>query len=253
MIIAPVKTRVLVPPQDDLLGVIKKALPKIHERSVLVITSKVISIWQGRCIPLSRFPDKDELIKKEADFYLPRQATPHAWVMHTIKHNIFIPSAGIDESNANGHYVLWPSHPKDTAKQLWHWARKNYRIKNLGIIISDSHSIPLRRGMMGLSLSYYGFQPLKEYRGAKDLFGRELKMTLANFPDSLATAAVLTMGEGKESMPLAVIRDVPDIKFTNRPYRPRRPHSSFEIKTQEDLYYPLLSSVPWKKGGGGVV
>lgn len=250
MIIIPIKTRVLVPPKDDLLSAVKNALPKIKENTVLVITSKVVSIWQGRCIPTSKFPEKDDLIKKEADFYLPRSAAPHGWVMHTIKSNIFIPSAGIDESNANGHYILWPKNPKETAKKLWQWACKTYRVRNVGIIISDSHSIPLRRGMMGFALSHYGFHPLKEYRGTKDLFGREMKMTQANFPDALASAAVLTMGEGKESMPLAIIRDIPDIIFTDRPYHPRRAHSSFEIKTKEDLYYPLLSSVPWKKGGG---
>lgn len=251
MLITSIKTRVLVPPQDDLPAVIKKALPRIRERSVLVITSKVVSIWQGRCIPKENYPDKDDLIKKEADWYLPREKAPHGWVMHTIKHNIFIPSAGVDESNANNHYILWPKNPKKTAKTLWQWACRTYRVREVGIIISDSHSIPLRRGMMGLALSHYGFRPLKEYRGTKDLFGRELKMTQANFPDALASAAVLAMGEGRESTPLAIIRDIPAIRFSSRPYRSRRPHSSFEIKTKEDLYYPLLSSVPWKKGGGG--
>lgn len=253
MLITPIKTRVLVPPQDDLLAVIKKALPKIPERSVLVITSKVVSIWEDRCIPKERYPDKDILIKKEADKYLSREAVPQGWVMHTIKHNLFIPSAGIDESNSGDYYTLWPQNPKASTKKLWQWACKTYRVKKIGIIISDSHSIPLRRGMMGFALSHYGFDPLKEYRGTKDLFGREMKMTQRNFPDALAAAAVLAMGEGDESMPLALIRDVPNIKFTNQPYRARRPHSSFEIKTREDLYYPLLSSVPWKKGGGGMV
>ena len=219
---------------------------------MLVITSKVVSIWQGRCIPKNQYPDKDMLIKKEADFYLPREATPHGWVMHTLKHNIFIPSAGIDESNSGEYYTLWPKDPKATAKTLWQWARKTYRVKNLGIIISDSHSIPLRRGMMGFALSYYGFQPLKEYRGTKDLFGREMKMTQRNFPDALAAAAVLAMGEGNEAMPLALIREIPDIRFTNKSPKTRYPHSSFEIKTREDLYYPLLSSVPWEKGGRGI-
>ncbi|MFY9463397.1 MAG: coenzyme F420-0:L-glutamate ligase, partial [Candidatus Sungiibacteriota bacterium] len=227
MIITPIKTRVLVPPKDDLLSAIRAALPRVRERSVLVITSKVVSIWQGRCIPKHKYPNKDALIKKEADWYLPREASPYAWVIHTIKHNIFIPSAGVDESNANDHYILWPKNPKNTVKELWQWARRTYRVHNLGIIISDSHSIPLRRGLMGLALSHYGFHPLKEYRDTKDLFGRELKMTQANFPDALASAAVLVMGEGKESMPLAVIRDIPTIQFANRPYRSRRAHSSF--------------------------
>lgn len=241
-----------MPPQDDLLAVIRSTIPKIQENSVLVITSKVVSIGEGRCIPKEKYPDKDVLIRKEADRYLPRSATPGTWVMHTIKRNIFIPSAGIDESNSGEYYTLWPKNPPASARKLWQWMRRHYRVKNAGVVISDSHSIPLRRGMMGFALAHYGFRPIKEYRGTKDLFGREMKITQRNFPDALAAAAVLGMGEGNESMPLALIRDIPDIVFTARPYRSRRPHSTFEIKTKEDLYYPFLSSVPWKKGGGGV-
>ncbi len=241
-----------MPPRDDLYGVMRMALPKLPERSVLVITSKIVSIGEGRCIPKEHYPDKDVLIKKEADKYLPREETPGTWVMHTLKRNIFIPSAGIDESNSGAYYTLWPKDPQASAQKIWKMLRRAYRIKNLGIVISDSHSVPLRRGMMGFALSYYGFQPLKEYRGTNDLFGREMKMTQRNFPDALATAAVMAMGEGNESMPLALIRDIPDITFGTRTPKSRFPHSSFEIKTREDLYYPFLSAVRWKKGGGGI-
>ncbi len=251
MIITPIKTRVLVPPRDDLLAAIKDALPKIEERSVLAITSKVVSIWQGQCVPKSDYPDKDELIKKEADKYLPRDFVPNRWVMHTLKYNLFIPSAGIDESNANDYYILWPRDPKGTAKTLWEWARETYKIKNLGIVITDSHTIPLRRGTLGISLAHYGFTPLKDYRGGHDIFGREFMIQVADIADGLAAAAVAVMGEGKETTPLAVITDVPFVEFTGKPYAPDKPFSSFEIEEKEDLYYPLLSSVPWEKGNGG--
>ena len=252
MIITPVKTRILVPPKDDLLAAIQDALPKIKERTILAVTSKVVSIWQGRCIPKSDYPDKDGLIKKEADKYLPRDFAPNRWVMHTIKHNLFIPSAGIDESNVNDYYVLWPRSPKETAKELWNWARERYKIKNLGIVITDSHTIPLRRGTLGISLAHYGLVPIKDYRGEKDLFGREFIIQVADIADGLAAAAVVAMGEGKETTPLAVVTDAPFVEFMDKPYTPNKPFSSFEIEEKEDLYYPLLSSVPWEKGGGGI-
>lgn len=171
--------------------------------------------------------------------------------MHTLKNNIFIPSAGIDESNADKHYILWPKNPKQTAKKIYQWFRKKYRLKNLGIIISDSHTIPLRRGVLGISLAHYGFVPLKDYRGQTDLFGRPFAMTQTNIADGLAAAAVLIMGEGAECTPLAIIRDVSWIKFVSKPPTAKKRFSTFEIKTKEDLYYPLLSGVSWKKGGGG--
>ncbi|TSC78102.1 MAG: hypothetical protein G01um101433_389 [Parcubacteria group bacterium Gr01-1014_33] len=241
----------LVPPQDDLLAVIRDALPRLEENSILAITSKVVSIWQGRCIPKEKFPDKDELVKKEADKYLSRDVVPQKWIMHTIKNNLFIPTAGIDESNANGYYVLWPKNPQDTARALYDWARETYKIKNIGIIITDSHTIPLRRGTLGISLAHFGFIPVKDYRKETDLFGRPFAMTLLDIADGLAAAAVVAMGEGKESTPLALIRDIPFVEFVETP-PPETSDTSLEIPEKEDLYYPFLSSVPWEKGEGGV-
>src|SRR3989338_7826922 len=162
MHIRPIKTRILQPPKDNLLGAIWSAVKKIPEKSVLVITSKIVSIGEGKCVPMNRYPDKDALIKKEADCYIPRKEAPNAWVMHTLKDNVFIPSAGIDESNANGYYILWPKHPKRSAKKLWIALRKKYCVKKIGVIISDSQTIPLRRGVLGISLTHYGFEPLKD-------------------------------------------------------------------------------------------
>ena len=107
MIIKTIKTKVLKTPQDDLLETISKSIKSLQEKSIVVITSKVVSIWQGRCVPIGNIK-KDDLVIKEADFYLPKEFVPGAWCMHTLKNNIFIPSAGIDESNANGYYILWP-------------------------------------------------------------------------------------------------------------------------------------------------
>lgn len=250
MIITPIKTRKLIPPKDDLLSVIKKSIPSLKEKSVLVVTSKVVSIWEGRCIAKELVPDKDKLIIAEADLYLPRSG-PFEWVMHTIKNNVFIPTSGIDESNGNGFYILWPKNAKRTAKKLYGWVRETYQVRECGIIITDSHTIPLRRGVMGISLAHYGFSPLKDYRGKEDLFGRELVITQTDIADGLAASAVLAMGEGNESTPLAVITEAPFVQFCEKPRVSRKPFSSFEIHTKDDLYYPLFAHLKWRKGKGG--
>jgi len=248
MIVQPIKTKILQPPQDDLLAAIENSLKSIPERSIVVIASKVVSIWQGSCIPL-KDRNKDELVAQEADLYLPREATPGAWCMHTIKNNVFIPAAGVDESNADGYYILWPKEVQATAKQLWAWLRKKYNVKNLGVIITDSHTIPLRRGVLGISLAHYGFNPLKDYRDKPDLFGRKFTMAQTNIADGLAATAVVVMGEGSEATPLCLISDIPWVTFVTKPTASKLPFSSFEIKTKEDMYYPLFSSMPWLKGG----
>ncbi|MBI1888897.1 MAG: coenzyme F420-0:L-glutamate ligase [Candidatus Spechtbacteria bacterium] len=250
MRIEPIKTRQFLPPKDDLFEVLKKAFKKkrLKENSVIVITSKIVSISQGRCVKLTDVKDKDELIKKEADFYLPREKTPKGWVMLTIKHNILIPTAGIDESNANGYYILWPEDPFLTAKKIHDFLKKEFGLKKFGVIISDSHTTPLRYGTMGIALSYWGFSPLKDYRGAKDIFGREMLITQQNIADSLAVAAVLVMGEGKEQTPLAVIEDVEFVRFLNFDFRRENPLS---VPKEIDIYGPLLNAMEWGKGGNG--
>jgi len=247
MFIKSVKTRPFLPPQDDLLSLLKESLSslKLKEGSVFVITSKIVSIWQGRCIKIEDVPNKDDLIKKEADFYLDREEVPHGYVMLTMIDNLLIPTAGIDESNAKGYYILWPKNPYQAAKEIYGFLKESYNIKNLGVILSDSHCTPLRWGTTGIAIAYYGFYPLKDYRGAEDIFGREMKITQSNKVDGLAAAAVCLMGEGNERTPIAIIEDADFLEF--KEFNPRK-NDPLMIDRHEDIYSPLLNKVNWKKG-----
>ncbi len=247
MKIVSIKTKLFNPPQDDLYGEILNNIKKIPEKSILVIASKVLSIHQGRCIPKSKVKDKDALIKKEADKYLPRNKVPKGYAVLTYKNKLLIPSAGIDESNIGDYYLLWPKNVEKSVWEIYKFIKKNYRTKNFGIIITDSHTVPLRRGVMGIALAYAGFKPLNDYRGTKDLFGRKFKVSTTNVVDSLAVSAVLEMGEGTERKPLALITDIPYVQFSSTPYKPQDKRMKLEIPWQEDLYGPLLNAIKWKK------
>lgn len=209
------------------------------------MTSKIVSIWQGRCLRVDSIKDKDGLIKKEADLYLDRDKVPKGYVMLTVKDNILIPTAGIDESNGNGYFILWPKNPFQAAKQIYDFIKENYHLNELGIIIADSHCTPSRQGTTGISIAYYGFYPLKDYRGAKDIFGREMKMTQSNIADSLATATVFVMGEGNEQTPIAIIEDINSVKF--KEFDPTN-FNPLEIDRDDDIYAPLLKGIEWKEG-----
>lgn len=248
MIVKAIKTRKFLPPKDNLWDLLSN-IKSLKENSVVAVTSKVVAIGEGRCIPLDK-ATKDELAVKEADKYLPREISPQGFVLHTIKNNMLVASSGIDESNGGGYYILWPKDPQKWAKKIWQFFRKKFGIKNLGVIITDSRLVPLRRGVVGITIGFYGFKPIKDYRGTKDLFGREFTMETTNIPDSLASAAVLVMGEGSESQPMAVIEDIPDIEFIQKEFKPKSSEDRFEIDEKEDMFYPFLSSVKWKKGKG---
>ena len=248
MIITPVKTRRVVPGKDgDLYAILDRYLPGLKEGSVVAITSKIVAICEGRFVKIGS-ADKDALIARESEYYLPRKLNKYG-VMLTIKQNILVPSAGIDESNAQGHYVLWPQDPQKTANAIRTYLRKKYHLKKLGIIITDSRTLPLRWGTSGVSLAYSGFKPLNNYIGKKDLFGRTLKMTQSNIADALAVAAVIAIGEGAEQTPIAVIEDVPFVQFQNRnPSKKELKMFNVDMK-KDDMYAPVLQAVKWQKGG----
>jgi len=247
MQITPIKTRKFLPPKDNLFSLIRESFRKIklRERSLFVFASKIVAIGQGRCLKIGSI-EKDRLIKKEADYYLERKEIPNEKVMMTIKNKILIPSSGIDESNGRGYYILWPKNPYQIAKKIYQFIKKQYHLKNFGVIITDSHTMPKRLGTMGVAIAYYGFYPLRDYRDKLDIFGRKLIITLADLADSLAAAAVLVMGEGIEQTPIAIIKDINNIEF--RQFNPTKANP-IEIEEKNDIYYPMLKAMRWKRGG----
>ncbi|MCL5970508.1 MAG: coenzyme F420-0:L-glutamate ligase [Patescibacteria group bacterium] len=228
----------------DLFSILNRYLRTLKERSVLVITSKIVSICEGRVIKIGT-TDKIELIHQEAEYYLPPDNIYN--ISLTIKNNLLAPTAGIDESNGNGYYILWPKNPQKTANCVRSYLQNRFNLHQVGVVITDSKTTPLRWGTTGIALAHSGFAALKDYIGNKDIFGRKLKVTKANIMDALASAAVVVTGEGNEQTPLAIIEDVPFVKFQNR-NPTNKELKDLKIALKDDLYGPLLTSVPWKKG-----
>jgi F420-0:gamma-glutamyl ligase len=72
----PIKTRPLLPPQDNLFEIMDEYLPDLNEGDILFITSKVVAIHQGLCIKNDSKVSKKELIEKEADSFLKTDIVP---------------------------------------------------------------------------------------------------------------------------------------------------------------------------------
>ena len=232
--------------KGNLLTLLDSTLPHLQEKDIVVITSKIISICQGRVVANDGEVDKYELIRQEADAVIENEKLKRLGVVLTIKDEILIPNAGIDESNGNGYFILWPRDIHKTAADIWQHLRAKYNLKHLGVIITDSHTTPLRWGTTGMGLSWAGFAALKDYIGTPDIFGRRLRVTKANVLDGLAAAAVLTMGEGNEQTPLALIRDAAFVTFQELP--PSKSEiANLKISLDEDIFSPMLTAVRWKQ------
>lgn len=243
MRIKAIKTH-LVQSGELLENILDRHLLSISEQTILVITSKIISICQGRILPKTSI-SKEALIKQEADAIAQTVENPYG-IYLTLKNNILIPSAGIDESNGDDVYILYPKDVQNTAVALWNYVRKKHSLKHLGVIITDSHTTPLRRGVTGIAFGWCGFEPLYSYVGKSDLYDKSMRVTQINLLDALATSAVLVMGEGNEQTPLAIISDAPKISFLSRPPTSAE-EQSILIPIEEDLYAPLLMGTTWLK------
>ncbi len=234
---------------DDLFKILDKYLPPLSENSVVAITSKIISICQGDVVRDDGKINKEELIKQEADYYIESDLeTPYGKIFLTRKEGHIVFSAGIDESNADGNFILWPKNLQATTNKIWAYLREKNKIKNLGIIITDSRLTPARTGVIGFTITWCGFKPFNEESGKLDLFGREIKFTNVNVIESLAASAALVMGEIAEQSPLAVITEVPFVQFQNR-IPTNQELSDVAWPIEKDMYGPLLTSVKWLKGG----
>lgn len=207
----PVTTPVLRPPQADLRAVLHGSLPTLVEGDVLVISSKVVAIHEGRCVPVVG-SDKEALVAAEAQLIIPR---PYWNRPLTVARHAFVGSAGIDQSNGDGHYVLLPEDVFASAKHLWEWLRSEYGLTQCGVIISDSASAPFRLGASGVALSWWGIEPLRAHQGRLDLFGRAIVAERSNLVDPIAAAATLVGGEVDESTPVVIARGVPNLVFTD--------------------------------------
>ncbi len=230
----------LIQPGDDLLATLDRFLPPLQEGSIVVVTSKILSLSENRLVPYDAISKRD-LIRREADAYLDLES-PYTL---TIKNNILIPASGIDESNTQWGYILYPTNAQKSAEEIWHFLRTKRNLSQLGIIISDSHTSPMRLGVTGIALSWCGFAPHYSYIGKPDLFERPLKVTVVNLLDALASAAVLAMGEGAECTPLAIIEQPPKVSFLNCPPSPEE-LVSVTISPDTDIYGPLLKAMPWQ-------
>lgn len=242
------KTHKITKKDTDIFKILEDYLPEIEENSVVAVTSKIIAICEGRLFPVDE-TSKDELVREEADYFIPKEKNEYG-VYLTIKDNLLVATAGIDESNADGHYILWPKNPQKTANDIRDFVQKKYGLKNIGVIITDSKSTMLRWGITGAAIAHSGFHALNNKIGTRDIFGEELRITQVNVADALASSAVLEMGEAAEQTPIAVITEVPYVEFQDRhPNEEELNVLHYDMK--KDMYSVLLTAAPWKKGKGG--
>jgi len=215
----------LIKTEDDLVSVILETANrqglKIEEGDVLAIASKVVATVQDRLkrlasvkssIKAKKLAKRYDLEPSFVEIVLQEAEAVYGGVskaLLTLKDHVLIANAGVDHKNSpNGHVALWPKNPFQTAEKI----RKEILArtgKRVGVLIVDSRVTPLRMGTTGLALAVAGFEPVRDCRVDKDLYGNAISITRHSLADDLAGAAHLIMGETDEKMPVVLIKNAP--------------------------------------------
>jgi coenzyme F420-0:L-glutamate ligase / coenzyme F420-1:gamma-L-glutamate ligase len=232
MSVVPVAGLPLVAAGDDLAALILAALVDagiaLVAGDVVCVAQKIVSKAEGRLVALrdvvpgeqarelAALTDKDprlvQLVLDEST-----EVVRHKPGVLIVRHRLGLVGAhgGIDQSNIQHgggpdgeHALLLPVDPDASAQRLRQALEAATGVR-LGVIITDSHNRPWRLGTVGTAIGCAGIRVLDDRRGGYDLFGRELKVTLINRADALATMATLAMGETTERTPVALIRGLP--------------------------------------------
>ncbi len=194
---------------------------RLKNRDIVAVTSKIVATSERRTRPLSKVkptnratqlarkyslhPSFVQVVLEEADQIY--GGVPGALL--TLKDGQATANAGIDQKNAPpDSVVLWPRDPKASAFNFRR-ALKSCLGLDLGVVIVDSRVTPLRLGTIGLSLATVGFEPVRDFRGEPDLYGRRARITFQALGDGIAAAAHLLMGEAAEAVPFVLVRGAP--------------------------------------------
>jgi coenzyme F420-0:L-glutamate ligase len=233
----------------DLFKAILESKFMFKENDVLVISSKFVSMSEGALVTLKSvkvskmakdLASKFEMDEKIAELTL--QQSQHIvsgipGFLLTINDGMIAPNAGIDKSNCPpGKVIVYPKDSFSSARLLRRKIFDKLRIR-IAVVISDSRLMPTRIGCTGIAIGVSGFEPVEDFRGKKDLFGKKLRVTFKATADCLATLGVFVMGESNESIPFVVIRGA-DVNKTER----KLGMKDMTVEPSIDIYLRNLSS-----------
>lgn len=190
----------------------------LENGDVVVVAQSVVSKSEGRVVDLREIKPSQRALNlakqlgkdpREVEVIL-REAKEIVRLKHVLiartGHGFVCANAGVDRSNVDPeHVTLLPVDPDASAERIQNTIKRNTGA-GVAVIVSDTQGRPFRRGTIGFAIGVAGIVPLQDLRGRRDLYGRELRVTIAAVADALAAAAVSVMGEAGEGTPVVVIR-----------------------------------------------
>ena len=218
MQITPVHIEKEIDSSDNISKLISQSA-KLNDGDILVIAQKIISKQEGRVVALStvtpsllaqgigsqyhKDPRVVELILSESK----RIVRMKNEIIIVQTHTGFIcANAGIDESNVKDGYATLLPVDSDLSAQKIRDDMKNNFSKDVAVVVSDTFGRPFRMGQTNCAIGISGLNPILDYAGTLDSFGRILRVTEIAIADEFSAAAELVMGKTL-NCPVVIIRD----------------------------------------------
>lgn len=207
---------------DDLGELIARAAQEqnlqLEENDVVVVAQTIVSKAEGNVIDLRevkpselarRIASRLDKDPREVEVIL-QQSSEIVRLRHVLiartRHGFVCANAGVDHSNVDPeHVTILPDDPDASAARIREAIKRKLGV-NVAVILSDTQGRAFRRGCVGVAVGVAGMNPLLDLRGKRDLYGKELKVTITSPADALAAAAVSVMGEADEGTPVIVVR-----------------------------------------------
>ena len=216
--IIPVNIQKEIKPDDDLVDLVLES-SEINDGDILVFSQKIISKNEGRFLSLSSInpsllangiassygkdPRLVELILSESKRIVRMES---GIIIVETNHGFVCANAGIDESNVQeGYATLLPDDPDQSANLLKDRIKQKTG-KNTAVIISDTFGRPFRLGQTDVAIGIAGIEPILDYNGRPDTFGRTMQVTAIAVADEICSASELVMGK-VQKCPVAIIRN----------------------------------------------
>jgi|TARA_B100000809_G_scaffold253779_1_gene290181 coenzyme F420-0:L-glutamate ligase/coenzyme F420-1:gamma-L-glutamate ligase len=216
--IIPVKIQKDIVPNDNLVDLVLEST-EIQDDDILVFSQKIVSKNEGRILSLSsvnpsllangisssynKDPRLMELILSESKRIVRME---NGIIIVETNHGFVCANAGIDESNVqDGYATLLPEDPDRSANLLKERIEKKTG-KNIAVIISDTFGRPFRLGQTDVAIGVAGIEPILDYSGKPDTFGKIMQVTAIAIADEICSATELVMGK-VEKCPVALVRN----------------------------------------------
>jgi len=223
--IIPIKTQKEIGIDINLVDLILES-SEINDGDILVFSQKIVSKSEGRILRLSsvnpsllangiassygKDPRLVELILSESKRIVRME---NGIIIVETKHGFVCANAGIDESNMqDGYAALLPEDPDKSANLLKERIEQKTG-KNIAVIISDTFGRPFRLGQTDVAIGIAGIEPILDYIGKPDTFGKIMQVTAIAVADEICSATELVMGKVRKC-PIAIVRNY-NFNFSN--------------------------------------